>query len=241
MLLVALFVALPYVQAEDKAPADAPKTEVKSAEPASAAGDKPAAPSPFNSLKEKVSYGIGLNIGTSIAHDHLDLDPKIIAEGIADAMAKAEPKLKPEEIQAAMVQFQQKLADDYKVEQKQYLTDNAKKDGVKVLPSGLQYKVIKEGDGPMPKPADTVKTHYRGTLTDGTVFDSSYDRGEPVTFPVQGVIPGWVEALQLMKVGSKWQLVIPAELAYGDNPRPGGPIRPGATLIFDIELLGIEK
>ena len=120
-----------------------------------------------------------------------------------------------------------------------FLAANAKKEGVKTTASGLQYKVIKSGSGPSPKPTDTVKVHYNGTLIDGTVFDSSIRRGSPATFPVNGVIPGWTEALQLMKVGDKWQLFIPAKLAYGEQGP--GPIGPNATLIFDVELLGIEK
>ena len=120
-----------------------------------------------------------------------------------------------------------------------YLAANKAKPGVVTLPDGLQYKVIKEGTGPVPKATDTVTTHYRGTLIDGTVFDSSYDRKKPESFPVNGVIRGWTEALQKMKVGSKWQLTIPSELAYGQNPPQGSPITPGAVLLFEIELLGI--
>ncbi len=122
----------------------------------------------------------------------------------------------------------------------EFLAENAKKDGVKTTASGLQYKVIKSGTGPTPKASDTVKVHYHGTLIDGTVFDSSVQRGEPITFPVTGVIPGWVEALQMMKVGDKWQLFIPAKLAYGEHsPTPAIP--PNSVLIFEVELLGIEK
>jgi FKBP-type peptidyl-prolyl cis-trans isomerase FklB len=120
-----------------------------------------------------------------------------------------------------------------------FLAENAKKDGVKTTASGLQYKVVKSGSGKTPGLNDTVKVHYHGTLIDGTVFDSSVDRGEPVTFPVNGVIPGWTEALQLMKVGDKWQLVIPAKLAYGENGA-GGKIGPNSVLQFDVELLAIE-
>ena len=121
-----------------------------------------------------------------------------------------------------------------------FLAENAKKEGVKTTASGLQYKVIKSGTGESPKPTDTVKVHYHGTLIDGTVFDSSVQRGEPISFPVQGVIPGWIEALQLMKVGDKWQLFIPSKLAYGErNPSP--LIGANSTLIFEVELLGIEK
>ena len=121
-----------------------------------------------------------------------------------------------------------------------FLAENAKKEGVKTTASGLQYKVIKSGTGESPKPTDTVKVHYHGTLIDGTVFDSSVQRGEPISFPVGGVIPGWVEALQLMKVGDKWQLFIPSKLAYGEQS-PSPKIAPNSTLLFEVELLGIEK
>ena len=123
-------------------------------------------------------------------------------------------------------------------ENQKFLADNSQAEGVKTLESGLQYKVLKSGDGPTPTATDTVKTHYRGKLIDGNEFDSSYSRNEPATFPVNGVIRGWTEALQLMKVGDQWQLVIPSDLAYGPRGRPGIP--PHATLIFELELLGIE-
>ena len=122
----------------------------------------------------------------------------------------------------------------------QFLVENAKKEGVKTTASGLQYKVIKSGTGATPKPTDTVKVHYHGTLTDGTVFDSSVERGQSISFPVNRVIKGWVEALQLMKVGDKWKLFIPAKLAYGEQS-PGAGIPPNSVLIFEVELLGIEK
>ena len=134
----------------------------------------------------------------------------------------------------------QKVAGDKaKADGEAYLAANAKKDGVKTLPSGLQYKVVTEGAGATPKASDTVTVHYRGKLVDGTEFDSSYSRNEPATFPVNGVIPGWTEALQLMKVGSKWELCIPANLAYGERGA-GGRIPANATLVFEVELLGIK-
>ena len=126
-------------------------------------------------------------------------------------------------------------------EGKAFLAANAKKDGVKTTATGLQYKVLKSGTGASPQKTDTVKVHYHGTLIDGTVFDSSVQRGEPITFPVSGVIPGWTEALQLMKVGDKWQLFIPSSLAYGELSPPGSKIGPNSTLLFEVELLGIEK
>ena len=127
-----------------------------------------------------------------------------------------------------------------KLEGEKFLTENKKKEGIVTLPSGLQYQIIKAGDGPKPTANDKVKTHYHGTLIDGTVFDSSVDRGEPITFPVTGVIPGWVEALQLMPVGSKWKLYVPQNLAYGARPA-GDKIKPYSTLVFDVELISIEK
>ncbi len=209
--------------------------------------------------KQKASYGIGLNIGRSMKAQAVDIDPDMLARGIKDALTGGKPLLSDQELQETMLVLQKELQGKQReVEGKQagaskaigeknkkegdaFLAANTKKPGIKTLPSGLQYKVIKEGNGPIPKATDEVKTNYRGTLIDGTEFDSSYKRGEPATFPVKGVIAGWTEALQLMKVGSKWQLFVPAELAYGANPRPGGPIGPNATLVFDIELLGIEK
>jgi FKBP-type peptidyl-prolyl cis-trans isomerase FklB len=175
--------------------------------------------------------------------------PRRSTAGIADGFA-GKPALTEEEQKAVIMDLQKSAM--AKAEEKQkaaaekisrpvkpFLAANVKKDGVKTTASGLQYKVIKSGTGPSPKPTDTVKVHYTGTLIDGTVFDSSVQRGEPATFPVNGVIPGWTEALQLMKVGDKWQLVIPAKLAYGEEGP--GPIGPNSTLIFEVELLGIEK
>ena len=209
------------------------------------AQDKPDLTKP----KQKTSYAIGLDIATSLKRQELDVDAKALAAGIADGFA-GKPALTDEEQKAAIMDLQKTAM--AKAEEKQkvsaennlkageaFLAANAKKDGVKTTASGLQYKVIKSGTGPLPKPTDTVKVHYTGTLVDGTVFDSSVERGTPATFPVKGVIPGWTEALQLMKVGDKWQLVIPAKLAYGEEGP--GPIGPNSTLIFDVELLGIEK
>ena len=144
-----------------------------------------------------------------------------------------------QQIQAKQMDAARGAADKNKKEGDAFLAANKAKPGVVTLPSGLQYKVIKEGTGQTPKATDTVTTNYRGTLIDGTEFDSSYKRNEPTSFPVNGVIRGWTEALQKMKVGSKWQLFIPADLAYGPNPQPGSPIGPNSVLIFDIELLGI--
>jgi FKBP-type peptidyl-prolyl cis-trans isomerase FklB len=210
------------------------------------AQDKPDLTNPT----QKASYAIGVNMGTGLKSLDVKLDPKALAAGISDAMA-GKPAMTEEEVHATLQQFQQKAMAKMQAKQKvdgdknlkageEFLAANAKKDGVKTTDSGLQYKVLKAGDGPMPKKTDTVKVNYRGTLIDGTVFDSSYDRGEPVTFGVGDVIPGWTEALQMMKVGGKWQLFIPAKLAYGEHS-PSPKIGPNSTLIFDVELLDIEK
>ena len=201
--------------------------------------------------KEKLSYAIGMNIGASMKKDTLDIDPTILARGIKDALTGAKTSLTEEEARTIVNAFRtemmkkqqaeaQKAGDANKQAGEKFLAENKTKDGVVTLPSGLQYKVIKQGDGPKPTASDTVVTNYRGTLIDGKEFDSSYKRGQPATFPVGQVIKGWTEALQLMPVGSKWQLFIPANLAYGDKS-PGGDIGPNSTLIFDIELLSIEQ
>lgn len=200
--------------------------------------------------KDKVSYSIGLDIGTNFKRQSVDLDQKALAAGIADGLSGGKPLLTEDEVRKVLAQFQQQmaakaqamaqqLADKNQKEGEAFLAENKKKKGVITLPSGLQYRVITAGTGKIPKATDTVTTHYRGTLIDGTEFDSSYKRGEPASFPVNGVVKGWTEALQLMKVGSKWQLVIPSNLAYGPQGA-GQVIGPNATLIFEIELLSIK-
>ena len=200
--------------------------------------------------KDKVSYSIGLDIGTNFKRQSVDLDAKALAAGIADGLSGGKPLLAEDEVRKVLAEFRQQmgakaqqaaqqLAEKNRKEGETFLAENKKKKGVITLPSGLQYQVIKEGTGKIPKASETVTTHYRGTLIDGTEFDSSYKRNEPTSFPVNGVIKGWTEALQLMKVGSKWQLFIPASLAYG--PQGAGQlIGPNATLIFEIELLSIK-
>ena len=201
--------------------------------------------------KDKVSYSIGLNIGRNLANDlkkqSIDIDPNILAKGIQDALAGAKPLLTDQEIQETMVAFQkemmaklEEMAKKNKADGEAFLAENKKKEGVKTLPSGLQYKVIKAGTGKKPKADDTVTANYRGTLIDGTEFDSSYKRGQPATFPVSGVIPGWTEALQLMEEGAKWQLFIPSSLAYGERGT-GGLVGPNAILIFEVELVSIKE
>jgi FKBP-type peptidyl-prolyl cis-trans isomerase FklB len=210
----------------------------------------PAADPQLNDQKDKVSYSIGLDIGSTLKRQLIDVKPELLERGIQDGLSGQKPLLNEEQIKEVMSTFQKdmlaKQAEAKKAagekngaEGSKFLAENKKKDGVKTTASGLQYKVEKEGTGPVPKASDTVKVNYRGTTIDGKEFDSSYKRGEPATFPVGRVIKGWTEALQLMKVGSKYKLWIPANLAYGERGA-GADIGPNSTLIFDVELLGIE-
>src|SRR5437773_4861359 len=195
--------------------------------------------------KDKVSYSIGLQIGFNLSRQKVDVIPDMLAAGIKDAIA-GKPQLNPDQIKEVMTAFekdmeqkQKEAGDKNKAEGTKFLEENKKKEGVKTTASGLQYKVIKDGNGAQPKKTDTVTVNYRGTLINGTEFDSSYKRGQPATFPVSGVIPGWSEALQLMKAGSKYQFFVPPNLAYGDRAL-GPDIAPNSTLIFDVELLGVK-
>ncbi|MEI6350003.1 MAG: FKBP-type peptidyl-prolyl cis-trans isomerase [Verrucomicrobiota bacterium] len=199
--------------------------------------------------KDKVSYSIGADIGNNLKKSQLELSPDFLAQGIRDSFA-GKTVMTEEEMKATLTAFQTEMQGKMEAKQKaaaeknkaaseKFLAENKTKEGVKTTPSGLQYKVITEGKGPKPKADDTVVVHYRGTLTDGTEFDSSYKRNEPATFPVTGVIPGWTEALQMMPVGSKWQIVIPPALAYGENAPP--MIGPNQALIFEVELKDIKK
>ena len=204
--------------------------------------------SPFTTQKEKLSYAIGVTVGTNVAQglkaQDIDADEALILRGIKDTLANKQV-MSEEEVHAVLTQMQkdaavkrQEKAEASKKEGETFLATNKTKAGVTTLPSGLQYKILKEGTGPKPTTADTVVCNYKGTLIDGSEFDSSYKRGEPATFPVTGVIKGWTEALQLMPVGSKWQLFVPADLAYGERGRPGIP--PNAVLIFEVELVSIK-
>ena len=200
--------------------------------------------------KDKVSYIIGTDIGTTLKKQSIDINTDVLLRGIKDAIAGNKYALNEQEIQEVMTAYRQemmakqsekfaKASEANKKAGETFLEANKKKDSVKVLPSGLQYKVIAEGTGKMPTINDTVTTNYRGMLIDGTEFDNSYKRNEPATFAVKGVIAGWTEALQLMKAGSKWQLFIPPQLAYGDRGS-GQLIGPSATLIFEVDLISVK-
>jgi len=201
---------------------------------------------PLKDQKDKFSYAVGLNIGMNFQKQHVDVNPDNIMAGLKDGIA-GKPQMTMDQIRETMVAFekdmQQKQAEAGKkneADAEKFLADNKKKDGVKTTASGLQYKMIKDGSGAQPKASDTVTVNYRGTLVDGTEFDSSYKRGQPATLPLGGVIKGWTEGLQLMKTGSKYQFVIPPDLAYGVNS-PSPTIPPNSALIFEVELISIQS
>jgi len=202
------------------------------------------------SQKDKDSYSLGYQVGGDFKRQGLDLNAETLAQGIKDGMGGATPLMTQQEMNQIMADLRKKVMATQQEERKKageknlaegkaFLEANKKKEGVKTTASGLQYKVIKEGDGPMPKATDKVTVHYKGTLIDGKEFDSSYSRNQPASFPVNGVIKGWTEALPLMKVGSKWQLFIPSDLAYGERGA-GVAIGPNSVLVFEVELLSIE-
>jgi FKBP-type peptidyl-prolyl cis-trans isomerase FklB len=197
-----------------------------------------------STLEERVSYGIGMNIGRDFKGKDFAVDPDLLAKGIKDVVADGATLMTEEEVQQTIMELQQvlqtKVSDKNKADGEAFLAANKAKDGVKVTASGLQYRVIKEGEGTAPGAESQVKVNYKGTLVDGTEFDSSYKRGEPATFQVGRVIPGWVEGLQLMKPGSTYEFVIPSGLAYGE--RGAGPvIGPDAVLVFEVELLEVTQ
>ena len=201
--------------------------------------------------KAKESYSVGYQFGQNLKKMETDLDADVLSAAIRDALSGKESRLSDEEMRAAVASLREKTvaarqasikeqAQKNLAEGEKFLAENKTKEGVKTTASGLQYRVIKEGEGPSPKAGDTVTVHYRGTFVDGTEFDSSYQREEPATFSTTGVIPGWTEALQLMKKGSKWELFIPSDLAYGERSA-GNRIPPNSTLIFELELLSNQE
>lgn len=205
----------------------------------------------LKSQKDRISYSIGMDIGNNFKKQGFELDGDLLARGIKDSLTgNTNPLLTEKEVQDTIAAFRKDLmeknmaltkqrSEKNKKEGEEFLAENKKKEGVITLPSGLQYKVLAAGSGDKPKENDTVTVNYRGNLIDGTEFDSSYKRNEPATFPVKGVIAGWTEALQLMQPGSKWQLVVPATLGYGERGA-GANIGPNATLVFEVELLTIK-
>lgn len=253
---------LPAVLAASVAAAQT-STTPKPAQPATTSGTKtapahrPAAKKPqapqsmkLETDKQKASYAVGMNVGSNLRRDGVDVDPEILLQGLKDALAGGKTRLTEDEARTALMQVQTAVrarqeearnqeSASAKQAGEQFLRANRSKEGVVELPSGLQYKILQQGSGPKPTADDTVVCNYRGTLVNGEEFDSSYKRGEPATFPVNRVIKGWTEALQLMPVGSKWQLFIPPQLAYGERGAGNGDIPPNSTLIFEVELISI--
>lgn len=232
---------------QTQAPPAAPQPKAQS--PGS---DQASSNSPLKTNKDKASYALGMNVGSSLHRQSVDIDPDLFAQGLKDALSGKKPLISEDEGRAALMQLQNEVraqqaekakveGDANKKEGDAYLAANKAKPGVVALPSGLQYKILKAGTGPKPTATDTVECNYTGTLINGTEFDSSAKHGGPAKFPVNGVIKGWTEALQLMPVGSKWQLFIPSDLAYGERGTPDGSIGPNSTLVFEVELLSIEQ
>jgi FKBP-type peptidyl-prolyl cis-trans isomerase len=226
-------------------PQAAPPTKARRAPAA-----KSAVPPVLATQKDKFSYALGMNLGANLHKQSVPVDPNLVMRGLKDALAGGKTALTDDQARAALMEVQtemrkkqqeqlQQAGGANKKEGDAFLAANKSKDGVVALPSGLQYKTLTQGTGPKPTASDSVVCNYRGTLINGTEFDSSYKRGQPATFPVGGVIKGWTEALQLMPVGSKWQLFIPADLAYGERS-PAPEIGPDSTLIFEVELLSIQ-
>ena len=241
MLVLGFFVLIPVNAAEEATTKDVNEPEIV----VQAAAEKSEV---FKTEMDKVSYIIGTQIGGNMKKAEIDINLELLMQGVKDGLEGKEPALDEAEMQKVYSAWQQSMRAEQAAKQKKeaaenlaagtaFLEANKAKEGVKVLESGLQYKVITEGTGNTPTADDKVKTHYRGTLIDGKEFDSSYKRGKPAEFPVKGVIGGWTEALQLMKEGAKWELYIPAGLAYKERPRPGIPAN--STLVFEIELIEI--
>jgi FKBP-type peptidyl-prolyl cis-trans isomerase len=237
-------------------PASPPKTQKattpkSTAKPGASGAGKTQTPVALKTQKDKFSYALGMNLGANLHKQSVPVDPNLMARGLKDALAGGKTLLTEEEARAVITAVQNDMREKQqakmqaagganKKEGEAFLADNKSKEGVIALPSGLQYKVLKEGNGPKPTATDSVVCNYRGTLINGTEFDSSTKHGGPATFPVNGVIKGWTEALQLMPVGSKWQLFVPSDLAYAERGA-GGDIGPNATLIFEVELVSIQN
>jgi FKBP-type peptidyl-prolyl cis-trans isomerase len=232
-------------------PATAAKSTSSTGTKTGTAVAKPGAVTTLTTDKQKSSYAIGMNWGTGLHHQEVDVDTAALLQGMKDGLAGGKTLMTEDEARAALTKLQTEMQTKQQAKAKAdegnnakegaaFLAANKSKPGVVTLPSGLQYKILTPGTGPKPTASDTVVCNYRGTLINGTEFDSSFKRNEPATFPVSGVIKGWTEALQLMGVGSKWQLFIPADMAYGARGTPGGPIGPNSTLIFEVELLSIK-
>jgi len=244
---------LGHALAQTPAPATPPASSTKTQAPVAkhpTAAAKTAAPLALKTQKDKFSYALGMRMGANLQRQSVPVDATILARGLKDGLAGGKTLLTDAEAQAAITAVQDEMRKQQQEKMKQagevnkkegadFLAANKGKDGVVTLPSGLQYKILTEGKGAKPTASDSVVCNYRGTLINGTEFDSSYKRGQPATFPVGGVIKGWTEALQLMPVGSKWQLFIPPDLAYGERGA-GADIGPDSTLIFEVELLSIE-
>jgi FKBP-type peptidyl-prolyl cis-trans isomerase FklB len=235
-------------QAPAKAPA-APPAKAPAAAPAPA-GQAPTLAPGFKTQKEKVSYAIGMEMGKGVKSQGLDVDPTILMQGLKDALSDAKPQMSEDELRQVITALQQEIrqkqmqmqeaaAAENKTKGDAFLAENSKKEGMVVLPDGLQYKILTAGQGKKPAESDTVLCNYKGTFVDGSEFDSSAKAGKPVPFEVKNVIPGFKEVLQLMPVGSKWQVFVPSNLAYGERGA-GGVIGPNATLIFEIELVSIQ-
>ena len=200
----------------------------------------------LKSTLDSISYSIGVNIARSLQQQSLDsIDPYVLVKGMNDVLGSRQLDVEESKggmiIQKYMQDTKSKKLNKNKVISENFLNENKKKKGIITTASGLQYEILTKGTGVIPKSTDKVTVHYVGTLIDGRKFDSSVDRGQPATFPVTGVIKGWVEALQLMPVGSKWKLYIPSDLAYGQNPQPGGIIEPNMALLFEVELIKIDN
>ncbi len=250
-LVALLFAPALRARAEEKKDASAPADKAAAAAPASVAAVSAAAAAELPTESDKISYIIGNEIGGNLKEIESEISRKAFMRGLEDGILGKTSMLSPEESMQIMQTFSKRIREQMTKKREEagaknlkdgeaFLEENKKKEGVKVTDSGLQYMVLAEGKGDQPKASDTVTVHYKGTLLDGTEFDSSYKTGEPATFKLNRVISGWTEGLQLMKTGAKYRFFIPSKLAYGEEGDPGGKIGPNSALIFEVELIGIE-